>query len=526
MNVSSNHCKGIAKAKVRAPQPQTVPQSQIAPPVPRRFPLRRSPSDPCHSSSSIDSNVTRVFNENTTQRSITSKKDEKYFSVKRPSHKSEEVNFFSKSHDQLQISGLKKNVNRAVISSNNCDFLKSEQKMSVANTIEVNPETKVVLNKIEKTPPSISVIKTKQKHEQEKPKLDESISNKSNSNSDRCYEKNKEEKHETTTTAFKQVNTKEYKTTKIDTKLTAIKKLSVSHTSKENKNVTFKSENVLKRNVVISHKSNESMDQNHAATKSIPINLNSSQINHISNSTANTFNKNQIECLQEKCQSSPVMKCLTISGKTACLVASNDYDPISITPAKNQQTHNTSSATNIQISNQITFARTDNDDANICVNKEPDKATSPLITQTINNEQKAERSTKNKPLVDLAASTSEETFTCSETNMITEKLETSSLPYYFSLSSLNDTALTEVPQYSPVYSGPSVKQSLFNRNTDNSNQIISKSSELKVNPLLSPVLSRKPVISAPVENVSLPSSKSSSEVLVLEDWPLGTESLV
>lgn len=525
MNVSSDHSKGIAKAKVRAPQPQTVPRSDIAPPVPRRFPLRRSPSDPCHSHSSKDSNVTEVFNENTTQPSIPSKKEEKYFSVKPPSHNSKRVGFVSKSHDQLQVSGLKKNMDCAVICNTNSDFIKSEQKMYVANNLEVNSETKVVPNKIEKTPPTISVVKTKQKLEQEKPKLDESILNELNSNSDSCYEKNKEKEHERTTTSLKQDNTKQCKSTTVDAKLTSIKNLSVSHTSKENNNVTFRSENVLKRNVAISHKSDENMDQKHAAIKFISINQNNSQINDKSNSTANTFNKNQIECIQEKYQSSPVMKCLTISGKTPCLVAYNDHDPIEITTAKNQQTQNTSSATNIQISNQITPAKTDNDDAIICQNEKPDKAILPLITQTIHSEQKVEINTKNKPLVDLAASTSERN-TCSENNMTTEKLETSSLPYYFSLSSLNNTSFTEVPQYSPVYSGPSVKQSLFNRNTNNSNQIISKSSELKVNPLLSPVLSRKPVISASVENVSLPSSKPSREVLVLKDWPLGTESLV
>lgn len=82
---------------------------------------------------------------------------------------------------------------------------------------------------------------------------------------------------------------------------------------------------------------------------------------------------------------------------------------------------------------------------------------------------------------------------------------TKSLP-----SSLLDSPILDGPSfYQPVYLKPSLLYS-------------NPKSELKVDPLLSPVLTQKKVCRPAHVNRSL----STGQVLVLEDWPLGTESLV
>lgn len=89
--------------------------------------------------------------------------------------------------------------------------------------------------------------------------------------------------------------------------------------------------------------------------------------------------------------------------------------------------------------------------------------------------------------------------------------ETSSLPYFQSSSVLNNSSPKPTPVYSPVYSK---QQSRLKSCTG---------SELKVNPLLSPSLCKKPYLGTDIIKAQKSVKKP---VFVLDGWPLGTESLV
>lgn len=95
-----------------------------------------------------------------------------------------------------------------------------------------------------------------------------------------------------------------------------------------------------------------------------------------------------------------------------------------------------------------------------------------------------------------------------------KKHVTSSLPVFYLSSTFDSSNVPTAPVYCPVYSKPS----RLSKNLD----VNSNSCELKVNALLSPVLSKKLSVS-PSSRVM---PKPANQVLTLEGVPLGTESLV
>lgn len=94
------------------------------------------------------------------------------------------------------------------------------------------------------------------------------------------------------------------------------------------------------------------------------------------------------------------------------------------------------------------------------------------------------------------------------------KQVTSSLPVFYLSSTFDSSNVPTAPVYCPVYSKPS----RLSKNLD----VNSNSCDLKVDALLSPVLSKKLSVS-PSSRVM---PKPDSQVLTLEGLPLGTESLV
>lgn len=95
-----------------------------------------------------------------------------------------------------------------------------------------------------------------------------------------------------------------------------------------------------------------------------------------------------------------------------------------------------------------------------------------------------------------------------------KKQVTSSLPVFYLSSTFDSSNVPTAPVYCPVYSKPS----RLSKNLD----VNSNSCELKVDTLLSPVLSKKLSVS-PSSRVM---PKAANQVLTLEGVPLGTESLV
>lgn len=95
-----------------------------------------------------------------------------------------------------------------------------------------------------------------------------------------------------------------------------------------------------------------------------------------------------------------------------------------------------------------------------------------------------------------------------------KKQVSSSLPVFYLPSTFDSSNVTTAPVYCPVYSKPS----RLSKNLD----VNSNSCELKVDALLSPVLSKKLSVS-PSSRVM---PKPANQVLTLEGVPLGTESLV
>lgn len=92
--------------------------------------------------------------------------------------------------------------------------------------------------------------------------------------------------------------------------------------------------------------------------------------------------------------------------------------------------------------------------------------------------------------------------------------ETSSLPFFYLSSTFDSSNVATAPVYCPVYSKPT----RLRKNLD----INSNSCELKVDALLSPVFSKKLCI----DRFSRDMSEPTNEVVTLEGFPLGTESLV